>query len=121
MYLEQVYACAATRECLGSGPLGWLIDGFCRWLLGRQAARRTVQEHLSRVVLLSRGLESVPAPLREGQAQELLSVLERPANRAVSKRQRRRCISTVHRFSQYLESEGLSVSKGKERALCAPA
>lgn len=43
MCLEQVYAGVALREKLRSGPLGWLIDGFCRWLFQRGAARRIVQ------------------------------------------------------------------------------
>jgi len=120
MCLEQVYLGAAIRKRLRSGPLGWLIEGFCGWMLGRQAARRTAQEHVSRVVLLSRGCKSQEDALRDGEARQLLSVLETRADKAVSKRQRRRSRSTVHRFSQYLESEGLSVSEPEEPALYAP-
>jgi site-specific recombinase XerD len=120
MCLEQVYLGAVIREKLRSGPLGWLIEEFCGWMLGRGAARRIVQEHVSRVVLLSRGCKSQGAALKQGNARELLSVLEGRANRATSKRQRRRARSTVHRFGQYLESKGLCVSEPEEPAVYAP-
>ena len=120
MCLEQVYLGTAIREKLRSGPLGWLIEEFCGWMLGRGAARRIVQEHVSRVVLLSRGCKSQEDALKQGEARELLSVLDGRANRAISKRQRRRARSTVHRFGQYLESRGLCVSEPEEPALYAP-
>ena len=120
MCLEQVYLGAAIREKLRSGPLGWLIDEFCGWMLAREAARRTVQEHVSRVVLLSRGCKSQEDALKQGVARELLSVLDGRANRAISRRQRRRARSTVHRFGQYLEPKGLRVSEPEEPALYVP-
>lgn len=120
MCLEQVYQGAAIREKLRSGPLGWLIDGFCRWLLERGAARRTVQEHVSRVAVLSRGCKSQEAALREGEARSLLAVLKAPSDKAGSERQRRRCRSTVHRFIQYLGTEGMSVSSPEDPAAYAP-
>jgi hypothetical protein len=84
MCLEQVYLGAAIRQKLRSGPLGWLIEEFCGWMLGRGAARRVVQEHVSRVVLLSRGCKSQEAALRDGEARQLLSVLEARTERSVS-------------------------------------
>ncbi len=120
MYLEQVYVSATIREHLRSGPLGGLIDGFCGWLLGRQAACRIVREHVSRVVLLSRGLDCTVDPLEDRQAQQLLTKLGAVVNGAASKRQRQRGRTTIHRFSQYLESEGLAVSQGKEATLYDP-
>jgi integrase/recombinase XerD len=120
MGLEQVYLGAATRARLRSGPLGWLIEGFCGWLLGREAAGRTVQGHVSRLSLLSRGCESQVHELSDGDALELLWALGVRADKAPSILKRRGAWSTVHRFSQYLESEGLRVAKPRELPLYAP-
>ena len=111
MCLEKVYVGAAIREKLRSGPLGWLIDGFCRWLLQRGAARRTVQEHVSRVDYLCRGLEQAVTRLQAGEPRLLLSGLAQHAERADTARGRRRERSTVHRFGQFLDNEGLRVSE----------
>ena len=120
MCLEQVYDGAGIWRRLRAGPLGWLIDGFCGWLLGRQAARRTVQEHVSRIVLLSHDVKRLSAALNDEEVQALVSVLTSRADGASSKRERRRARSTVHRFSQYLESEGAQTSRPDAPALYAP-
>lgn len=120
MCLEQVYDGAGIRQRLRTGPLGWLIDGFCRWLLGRQAARRTVQEHVSRVVLLGHDVKRLSDPLNDEEVQALVSVLTSRADGESSKRERRRSRSTVHRFSQYLESEGAQTSRPDAPVLYAP-
>ena len=120
MCLEQVYDGAGIRRRLRAGPLGWLIDGFCGWLLGRQAARRTVQQHVSRIVLLSHDVKLLSDPLKDEEVQVLVSVLTSRADMATSERDRRRSRSTVHRFSQYLESEGAQVSRPDTPARYAP-
>lgn len=120
MCLEHVYDGAAIRQRLRAGPLGWLIDGFCQWLLGGQAARRTVQEHVSRIVLLSYDVRRLSDPLNDEEVQALLAVLTSRADGEPSKRERRRSRSTVHRFSQYLESEGAQTTRPAAPALYAP-
>ncbi len=119
MCLEQVYLRAKFPEKARSGPLGWLLDGFCEWELERGTARRVVQEHVRHVVRFGCGCEPQADALKGGEACELLSVLEGRANRITPERKRRRARSAVHRFGQYLAAQGRTIAKAEEPPLYA--
>ncbi|MEA3224976.1 MAG: site-specific integrase [Planctomycetota bacterium] len=46
MALEQVFEYPRTLAKLRGGPLGWLLENFCDWLLKRGFTRCTVRRHL---------------------------------------------------------------------------
>ena len=56
MALEQVFEYPRTLVKLRSGPLGWLLEDFCDWLLGRGFTWYTVRKHLSCVSHLNEWL-----------------------------------------------------------------
>lgn len=120
MCLERVYLRPGFVERARSGPLGWLLDGFCQWELERGTGRRVVLYHVRYVVRFSRGCEPQADALRRGEAWELLSVLEGRANRVSPERKRRRARSSVHRFCQYLALQGVTTERPKEPPLHAP-
>jgi len=49
MALEQVFKCRKTLDKLRSGPLGGLLDGFCKTLLQQGFAESTIRKHLANV------------------------------------------------------------------------
>jgi site-specific recombinase XerD len=101
--------------------LGWLLDGFCKWELERGTVRQVVQHHVRHVVRFSRGCEPQAEALKNGEAWELLSVLEARVNRVTPESERRRARSAVHRLGQYLAAtQGASIAKPEEPPLYAP-
>ncbi len=46
MALEQVFECPRTITRLRNGPLGKLLEGFCKWLLEQGFSRWTIRNHL---------------------------------------------------------------------------
>ena len=56
MALEQVFEYPRTLAKLRSGPLGWLLENFCDWLLERGFTWYTVRKHLGYVSHLNEWL-----------------------------------------------------------------
>jgi integrase/recombinase XerD len=65
MTLEQVFESPATLAALRSGPLGTLLEGFCKSLLERGFSRWSVRTHLSNLSHLNAHFRSRRARMRE--------------------------------------------------------
>jgi integrase/recombinase XerD len=111
MTLEQVFESPATLAALRSGPLGTLLEGFCKSLLERGFSRWSVRTHLSNLSHLNAHFRSRRARMRETlTAKEVGAFFEdyasRCRNRGPLAEHLRRVRYSVNRFTEYLRQEG---------------
>ena len=115
MALEQVFECPATLQRLRSGPLGTLLEGFCKWLLESGFSRGAVRTHLSNLSHLNSHLGSPKASMRQSvTAGDLEGFFQaypsRCRNRGPLEEHLRRVRHSVNRFAEYLRQEGRFVA-----------
>ena len=65
MALEKIFSCPRTLARLQGGPLGVLLEGFCRWLMDCGFSRWTIRSHVACVSRFSAYLGTVEDPPRE--------------------------------------------------------
>ncbi len=107
MYIEQVYRQRGTRAKLRMGPVGWVLEGFCRWLQERGSSLRTIREHITRVGTLVRRIECTGTEFSAEEIPAVLTRLERLRPLGASCRELRRRKSTLRRLCEYLRTEGM--------------
>jgi integrase/recombinase XerD len=115
MALEQVFECPATLARVRSGPLGTLLDGFCKWLLENGFGRGSVRRHLLILSHLNEHLGSSKALMRQSvTAEDLKDFFQtypsRCRNRGPVEEHLRRVRHSVNRFAEYLRREGRFVA-----------
>ena len=112
MVLEQVFECPRTLAKLRSGPLGKLLEGFCRWLLSNGFSHGSIRTHLANLSHLNEHLDTARAPIRERlSARDVEGFLRAyPSwcrHRGSKEEHLRRVGYSVHRFTGYLREQGL--------------
>jgi len=65
MALENIFSCPKTLARLQGGPLGTLLEGFCRWLMDCGFSRWTIRSHVAYVSRFNAYLGTVEDPPRE--------------------------------------------------------
>jgi len=119
MALEIVFDCPRTRKRLQNGPLGWLLEGFCAWLLEHGFSRYSIRKHLAGVSHLNEYLEKSGAGSRAVltsddidrffQAYPLWCRHQGPLEKHL-----RRARYTINRFTSYLRTETLFEARPRQ-------
>ncbi len=112
MALEQVFDCPRTLMRLRTGPLGKLLEGFCRWLLVGGFTRGSIRKHLSNVSHLNEYLGSATArPRAMVTAKDIEGFLKAYPSQCRShgplEAHLRRVRYSINRFTNYLGQKGL--------------
>ena len=112
MALEKIFSCPRTLARLQGGPLGKLLEGFCRWLMDYGFSRWTIRSHLSNVSHFNAYLGTVEDPPRESvTAQDVDGFLRtyplQCGNRGPLEKHLRSVGWAINRFVDYLRQKGL--------------
>lgn len=112
MALEQVFDCPRTLSRLRTGPLGKLLEGFCRWLLDGGFTRGCIRTHLSNVShlnqYLARGLARPLAMVTAKDIEGFFKVYPSQCrNQGPLEGHLRRLRYSINRFTNYLSDKGL--------------
>ncbi len=112
MALEQIFSCPRTLARLQNGPLGQLLEGFCRWLIHNGFSRWTIRTHLSHLSHLNTYLgPSTAEPLSVVTAKDIEGFFQAYAHRCRHRGPLDKHLDyvrwSVDRFIGYLREQGL--------------
>ncbi len=112
MVLEQVFDCPRTPMRLRTGPLGKLLEKFCRWLLAEGFSRDSIRKHLSNVSHLNEYLGGHSTqPLTTVTAKDIEGFLKaypsQCRNHGSLEAHLCRVRYSINRFTDYLGQKGL--------------
>jgi len=112
MALEKIFSCPRTLARLQGGPLGMLLEGFCRWLMDFGFSRSTIRSQLAGVSHFNAYLGTVEDPPRESvTAQDVDGFLRayplQCRNRGPLEKHSRSVRWAINRFTDYLRQKGL--------------
>ena len=107
MGLELVFEAPWTLKDLRAGPLGWLLDDFCDWLLERGFSLYTARTHVGRVLHLNRWLVERdwhwPGVLSRTEIEGFLETYpQRCRNRGSLEEHLKRIRHSLNRFVEFL-------------------
>ena len=120
MALEQIFECPKTLGSLRVGPLGYLLEGFCSWLLEHGFSQWTIRIHLSNVSHLNKHLASRRSGFLESLSSRDIAGFFKAYSLLCRRRgglegHVRRVHYSINRFLDYLRKSGLfDPSSGQE-------
>jgi len=122
MALKQVFECPRTLSRLHSGPLGYLLEGFCNWLLEHGFSRWTIRKHIFNVSHLNEHLGGLKGGIYESLSSKDIdgffnaySLLCR--RRGALEGHIRRVRYSINRFLDYLRESGLLGPSSGQQAI----